>query len=112
VPGYDVWPKHLPVQINSSSPLQMTSLHKSVNLQYNTLGCWVDGPNDLVTKRLMFQVLFFFHSFLQNSLQKFFRFIFLFFYNYTEIKIKSFECPKSIRNYEKKYYYLEHQTLG
>ena len=26
------------------------------------------------------------------------------------MKIKSFECPKSIRNYEKKY--LEHQTLG
>ena len=26
------------------------------------------------------------------------------------MKVKSFECPKSIRNYEKKY--LEHQTLG
>ena len=26
------------------------------------------------------------------------------------MKIKSFECPKSIRNYEKKY--LERQTLG
>ena len=25
-----------------------------------------------------------------------------FFYNFTKIKIKSFECPKSIRNYEKK----------
>ena len=33
---------------------------KSVNLQYNTLGRWVDGPNDSSTKRLMFQVLFFF----------------------------------------------------
>ena len=24
------------------------------------------------------------------------------FYNFTKIKIKNFECPKSIRNYEKK----------
>ena len=31
----------------------------SVNLQYNTLVCWVDGPNDSLTKRLMLQVLFF-----------------------------------------------------
>ena len=37
-----------------------------------------------------------------NSLQKSFQFIFLFFYNFTKIKIKRFECPKSIRNYEKK----------
>ena len=33
---------------------------KSENLQYNTLGRWVDGPNDSSTKRLMFQALFFF----------------------------------------------------
>ena len=26
----------------------------------------------------------------------------LFFYNFTKMKVKSFECPKSIRNYEKK----------
>ena len=34
--------------------------------------------------------------------------IYLLLNNFT--KIKSFECPKSIRNYEKKY--LEHQMLG
>ena len=34
-----------------------------------------------------------------------------FFYNFTTIKIKTFECPKSIRNYEKKKY-LECQGLG
>ena len=34
--------------------------HKSVNLQYNTLGCLDDGTNESLTKRLMFQVLFFF----------------------------------------------------
>ena len=45
--------------------------------------------------------IIFFQKFLQNSLQKSFQFIFLFFYNFTEIKIKSFECPKSISHYEK-----------
>ena len=77
---------------------------KSVNLQYNTLVCWAYGTNDLSTKCLMFQVLY-----LQNSLQKPFQFI-LFFHKITKMKIKRFECPKSIKNYEKKY--LECQTLG
>ena len=31
---------------------------KSVNLQYITLGCLDDGTNELLTKSLMFQVLF------------------------------------------------------
>ena len=66
------------------------------------MGCWVTGTNDSSTKHLMFQVSFFFHNFLQNSLQILFQFILLFFYKFTNIKIKSFECPKSIRNYEKK----------
>ena len=49
---------------------------------------WVAGTNDSLTKRLMFQVLFFFHNFLQNSLQKSFQFIyFIFIYNFTKIKI-------------------------
>ena len=58
-------------------------------------------------KRLIDQVsdvpsiTFFFHKILPNSLQKPFHF-FSFFDKITEIKIKSFECPKSIRNYEKK----------
>ena len=60
---------------------------------------WADGTNDLSTKRLIFQVLLFFHKILQNSLQKPFDF---FFNKITKMKIKSFECPKSIRNYEKK----------
>ena len=33
---------------------------KSVNLQYNTLGCLDNGTNELSTKRLIFQVFFFF----------------------------------------------------
>ena len=59
---------------------------------------WVDGTITSSTKCLMFQVLSFFNNFLQTSLQKSFQF---FFYNFKKIKIKSFECPKSIRNYKK-----------
>ena len=68
-------------------------------------------------KRLVDQVsdvpsIVFFHNLLQNSLQKFFQFIFSFFYNFTKTKIMSrLKWPKSIRNYEKKWY-LEPQTLG
>ena len=72
-------------------------LLKSDNLQYNTLGRWVSGTNDSATNRLMFQA-FFFHTFLQNSLQQWFQFFFLFFYNFTKIRINSFE---TLRNYEK-----------
>ena len=50
-----------------------TTAQKSVNLQYNTLGCLDDWTNESCTKRLMFQVLFFFRNFLQNSLQKSFQ---------------------------------------
>ena len=35
-------------------------VQKSVNLQYNTLGCLVDCKNDSLTKHLMSQVLLFF----------------------------------------------------
>ena len=61
-----------------------STIYKSVNLQYNTLGRLDDGTNESSTKRLMFQVLFFFHDFLQNSLQKSFQFIFLFFHKITK----------------------------
>ena len=68
------------------------AVQKSVNLQYNTLGCLDERTNESSTKRLMFKVLFFFHDFLQNSLQKSFQFIFLFFYKITKIQIKSVDC--------------------
>ena len=63
---------------------------KSVNLQHNMLVWWADGTNKLSNKCLMFQVLF----------EKTLSIYFLISYKIT--KIKSFECPKSIRNYEKK----------
>ena len=49
--------------------------HKSDNLQYNTLDYWVAVTNNS-TNHLMFQVLFLFHNFLQNSMQKLFQIIF------------------------------------
>ena len=60
-----------------------------------------DGTNESATKRLMFQVLLFFHDFLQNTLQKAFQFILLFFYKITKIKLKSFEYFKSIKGLKK-----------
>ena len=78
--------------------ISMNTVVKSVHLQCNTLVHWNAGTKDSSTKRLMFQVLFFLHNFLQNSFKKMFQFIFLFFL----MKIKSFECPKSINNKEKK----------
>merc|ERR1712016_26656 len=79
----------------------MGSDQKSVNLQYNTLGRLDDGTNESSTKRLMFQLLFFFHDFLQNSLQKYFQSICLFLLKNTKIKGKRFECSKSIKSLKK-----------
>ena len=39
-------------------------------IRQSSIICWVDGTIVSSTKRLMFQALFFFHNFLQNSLQK------------------------------------------
>ena len=66
--------------------------YKSYNLQYNTLVCWdkwiVDQASDVPS------IGFFFHNFLQHSLQKSFQFIFSFFCKFTSYKC--FECPKSL----------------
>ena len=44
--------------------IQVYNDQKSVNLQYNTLGRWVDWTNDSSTKCLMFQALFFLSFFI------------------------------------------------
>ena len=49
---------------------------KSYNLQYDALVRWFAGTNVSWTKGPMFQVLFFFHNFMQNYLQKLFQFLF------------------------------------
>ena len=83
----------------SSKIVRTLPLLKSVNLHYNKLVRWADGTNDSSTKLLMFQVLFFFIKSCKILCKNPFN---LFFYKITKMKIKSFECPKSIRNYEKK----------
>ena len=75
---------------------------KSVNLQYNTPVCLDDGTNESSTKRLMFQVLFFFIKSCKILCKDPFNLFSYFFYKITKMKIKSFKYPKSIRNYEKK----------
>ena len=52
---------------------------KSDNLQYNMMVPWFAGTNYLLTKSLMYQVLFF-QNFLQNPLQNLFQFIFFTFF--------------------------------
>ena len=51
--------------------------YKSVNLQYNMLGRLDDGTNESSTKRLIFQVLFFFLIFINLGHSKLFIFIVL-----------------------------------
>ena len=65
------------------------------NLTIFNIICWVDGTIVGSPKCLMFQVLFFFHDFLQNYFQKSFQFIYFYFCITLQKKIKSFECPKS-----------------
>ena len=65
---------------------------KSDNLQYNTLGCWV---HRLINQVSDVPSIIIFHTFFQNSLQKSFQFIFVYFYNFTKITIKSFKYSKS-----------------
>ena len=50
---------------------------KSVNLQYNTLGCWFVWTNEPATKRLMFQAIFFFIISYRLRVLKLFIFIFV-----------------------------------
>ena len=66
-------------------------------LIYNII-CWVAWRMGQTNRRprLWYSKYFFFHDFLQNSLQKSFQFISYLFYKIT--KIRSFECPKSIKS--------------
>ena len=57
------------------------------------LGCMDDGTNESSTKRLMFQVLFFFMISCLNSLQKYFQSICLFFLKKYKNKSKEFWVP-------------------
>ena len=53
--------KQMPIieaEFEATSPAGEFYVLKSNNLQYNTLGHWIDGTNNSSTNRLMFQVLF------------------------------------------------------
>ena len=62
------------------------------------LGRW---DKQIVNQASNIPSIIFFHDSLQHSLQKSFQFIFLFLYKITKMKIKSFECPKSIKSIKK-----------
>ena len=56
----EVWSCNHDTKASQNCPKGFTRYLKSVDLQYNTLGCLDDGTNKSSTKRLMFQVLFLF----------------------------------------------------
>ena len=77
--------------------LETKSLYKNLSI-YNIIR-WFAGPMGQTTRWPSVwcsKYYFFFHKILQNSLQKHFQFIF---WKITKMKIKSFECPNSIRNW-------------
>ena len=64
----------------------------------NTLGCLDDGTNESSSKRLIFQIFFFSMISCKILCKNPFNLFFHFFYIITKIKIKSFECTKSIKS--------------
>ena len=74
---------------------------KSINLQYNMLGRLDDGTNESSTKRLMFQILFFFMISCRILCKNTFNLFVHFFKKNTKLKVKSFECPKSTNSLKK-----------
>ena len=82
---------------NSVQLIMFLSLSRNPTI-YNIIH-WFAGTNDSSTKCLMLQVLFFFIISCKILCRNPFN---LYFYKITKIKIKSFECPKSIKNYKKK----------
>ena len=74
---------------------------KSVNLQYITLGCLNDGTNKSSTKRLMFQVIFFYTFYRLRALKT----NYFYFCNFIRKKSKLIErifAKNFARNHERK----------
>ena len=83
-------------------------MHAHMVGDVNSKVCWSQSVfwNPTMDDRLIDQAsdvprIIFFHDFLQNFLQKYFQSICLFFLKNTKIKVKSFECPKSIKSLKK-----------
>ena len=93
----------VPLSLQSES---VNFVQKSDNLQYieyNTLGRWVAGMNDSLTKCLMFQALFFFGNVLQTQGTQNSSFLFLQIYKKKlKKKIETIFGKNFARNYEKK----------
>ena len=66
------------------------------------LGCWVTGMNDSWPSVWCSKYYFFFIISCKILCKNPFKLFIFIFYKITKLKIRSFECPKSIRNYEKK----------
>ena len=84
----------------SSYPIKVCECYQTHciegNLQYDTLGCWLAGTIVSLSKHLLFQVLLFFHNFCKILCKNCFNSFRIY-----KKKLKSFDCPKSIRNYKK-----------
>ena len=94
---------HVTFPFPSSKNSIVTSVAEIWNPTIFNIIHWVAGTNDSSTKRLTFQALFFpIISFKILCKNCFHFFSYFSFYNFTKIKVKSFESPKSIRNYERK----------
>ena len=72
---------------------------KSVDLQYNTLVCLADWPNNLLIKGPMFQVQLFFQKFFKILCKNPFNLFFYFLKENTKIIITSFEPAYYIVDY-------------
>ena len=72
-------------------------MHEAVEIRQSTMqyaGLLVCLDKGLVDQASDVPSIIFFHKVLQNSLQKPFEFIFIFFFHkITKMEIKSFECP-------------------
>ena len=79
------------------SKLRLQSLEVTTNPTIFNIICWVAGslgwPSAWCSK-----YYFFFHNFFAKIISIYFLIV----HNLTKFKIKSFQCTKSIRNYEKK----------
>ena len=84
-------------------PPQYVEAHLKIwHLQCNMLGCLVDGTNDSPIPSVWCSKYYIFIISCKILCKNHFNLFLLSFYNFTKMKIKRFECPKSVRNYGKK----------
>ena len=82
--------------ISVTSYRLLTCELNQINLQYNALVRWANGTNKTSIKHV--PSIIFFHKIFAKTLSIYF----FSFYKITKMEIKSFECCKSIKSFEKK----------